>query len=131
MRLWREIIADRYSGGLLGILLTLSFAIQMMAAGFANAAMLAPDPAEIICTSSPDGLHQPAGPLAPKHDCPCSLLCSAGVHLQTAMAPSEGPGLAVRFAEHRPVVAAAQTAMRPLPVDRQYHARAPPLAPMT
>ena len=130
MRFWRDIIADRYSAGLLGVLLTLAFVIQVMVAGWANAAMLAPDPTEIICTSSPNGVHQPAGP-SQKHDCPCSLLCGAGVHLQTVLSPSDGTGAPVRFAEPVVISADTDTGMRPAPADERYHARAPPISLMT
>ena len=127
MRFWREIIADRYSGGVLGLLLALSFVVQVTATGWAAAAMVAPDPLAIICTASPDGVHAPATPDTARHDCPCSQLCGAGVHPQALISPSDAGGLLLQFADRidrvvDPAVAPAATV-----VVGPYQARAPPV----
>lgn len=125
MRFWREVTADRYSGGLLGVLLALSFAFQTLLAGWAAAAMVAPDTLGVICSSSPDGPAHPDGP-GDRHECPCSRLCGAGIQAQGALAPPDGSTLPIRFTDRIEFAVARSHAPFEGPVVRRYHARAPP-----
>ena len=124
MTFWRRIIADRQSGGLLGVLLALSFAIQTLLTGWSSAAMAAPDPLSVICTSEL-GAHRPAD----RHqhqDCPCSKLCHAGVQMQPMLAPADVHGLPIRFSvsvDRSTDVAVIRSASTEV---RRYDAQGPP-----
>lgn len=125
MTFWRRIIADRQSGGLLGVLLALSFAIQTLVTGWSSAAMAVPDPLSIVC-SAEHGRHRPADDHQ-HQECPCSRLCHAGVHAQSVLAPSDDTSLPIRFSiavETRPddaVILSASTDVR------RYDAQGPPV----
>ncbi|MET0357948.1 MAG: hypothetical protein ABW055_00795 [Pararhizobium sp.] len=125
MTFWRRIIADRQSGGLLGVLLALSFAIQTLVTGWSSAAMAAPDPLSVLCAAD-HGAHRPADDQGHR-DCPCSTLCHAGVQAQTAMAPSDDAGLPIRFSvavETRADEAVVPSAATDV---RRYDAQGPPV----
>ena len=119
MRFWRAIAGDRYSGGVIGALLLLSLALQVMLAGPAAAAIA---PHADICTAAANGSHSPEH----RQECPCSLLCQAGVQALATLTPADLSGIPIRFAEHvAPIRDSAGIADRIL-VSRHRHARAPP-----
>jgi hypothetical protein len=125
MRFWRELVGDRYSGGVIAALLLLTFAFQVMGAGPA-AAMQAGALHSDICTAASEN---PESPRAPEHrrECPCSLLCHAGLQALAVLPPSGTAGIPIRFAE--PVAEALPSASLGDPADTAQHrqARAPPL----
>ena len=125
MNFWRRVIADRHSGRLLGLLLALSFAIQTLVTGFATAAMAAPDPSAVIC-STVDGVHRP-GETGRDHDCPCRMLCFAGLHAQSVLAPGDGPGLPIRLIGRLDPQPHAVPVVQAAHLPGVYHARAPPV----
>lgn len=121
----RRIIADRQSGGLLGLLLVLSFAIQTLVTGWSGAVMAAPGPLSVLCAAD-EGAHLPADDHRHR-ECPCSTLCHAGVQMPSVLAPSDDPGLPVRLAvvlETR----ADETTIPSISTDvRRYDAQGPPV----
>ena len=123
MGFWRTITADRYSGGVIAVLLLLTLVLQVVLAGPAAAAMAGPT--EIICTAHVDDAHRPADP-EHRQECPCSLLCQAGISVPAGLAPSEGFGLPIRFAERVASVREIDGAPADILLVRHRHARAPP-----
>ena len=123
MSFWRTITADRYSGGVIAVLLLLTLVLQVVLAGPADAAMAGPT--EIICTAHADDTHSPADP-EHRQECPCSLLCQAGISVPAGLAPSEGFGLPIRFAERVASVREIDGAPADILLVRHRHARAPP-----
>jgi len=125
MDFWRDIVRDKWSGGVVYVVLIVTLLAQAALVGSTAAAMAGPDPLSIICTASADGVHGPTDPVHRK-DCPCSQLCGAGVHLQTALAPGDGVGLPIRFAARIERIADRSVSMPAGPVVRPYHATGPP-----
>ncbi|KAB0677358.1 hypothetical protein [Aureimonas leprariae] len=126
MRIWREIAGDRWSGGVLRLLLAVAFVFQAGLAGRAAAAMVAPDPLTVICSTLPDGAHRPAEP-GHRHDCPCAELCAAGLHMPALAALPETNGIPIRFAA-RIEIAVDHSAPSPFrPVAVQHPVRGPPV----
>lgn len=125
MRFWRELAGDRYSGGVIAALLLLTFAVQVMWSGPA-AAMQAGALHGDICTASSDDSQSPRAP-EQRGECPCSLLCHAGLQVVAVLPPSGTAGIAIRFAG--PAVEAPPAASVGDSVDIAQHrqARAPPL----
>ena len=123
MRFWRDVANDRLSGGVLGALLALAFALQLAVAGHAAAAI--PGPADVICTASFDGSHRPSE-TDRRGECPCASLCCAGAPFPASIAPSDETGRPVRFAD-RVEIAADRAAPVPAgPVVERPPARGPP-----
>ncbi|KQR71649.1 hypothetical protein ASG25_08645 [Rhizobium sp. Leaf384] len=123
MTFLRRIIEDRQTGGLFGVLLALSFAIQTLIVGWSSAAMAAPDPLSVLCVSE-QGAHRPAD--GHHQDCPCSTLCHAGVHVQSLLAPVDDTGLPIRFSVFIDEPVDVATPLSAIVDVRRYDAQGPP-----
>lgn len=124
MRIWREIMDDKLLGGVLGLLLLVSFAFQIAGASRAAAAMISPDPLSILC-SSEGAAHRPA-PSDHQRLCPCAELCAAGLHIGTTPAPSDASGIPIRFADRIEISVDPSAGSPSGFVERRYEARGPP-----
>lgn len=116
---------DKLLGGVLCVLLLLSFAVQIAGASRAAAAMLSPDPLSVICTSMGGTAHRP---VEPDHavPCPCADLCAAGVHLGATPTPTDASGIPIRFADRIEIAVDHSAPMASRPFGRSYEAQGPP-----
>ncbi|MBB3950504.1 hypothetical protein [Aureimonas jatrophae] len=125
MRIWRDVVGDRLLGGVLGVVLLLSFAFQLADASRAAAAVMSPGPLTVLCTSSGGVAHRPLREHGAK-PCPCAELCAAGLHVQSVTDPSQTSGIPIRFADRIEIAADGAAPLTSHPSGRTYEARGPP-----